>query len=280
MEFFWQGVGPGLISGGLMVLLGRLWRFGERDVGWASSLAVGVGAGAGYVLIRDWPGWWPRESTAVVPFAAVLAGVVGMVCARWLRGWIWGLVGAMGVGFGAFWLVTRNLRAYSWGTGEAVCWLAGLTFGVGMLWLCMRGQVGRWGGRTFAVAYGLFSAVMGGVLVLSGSAALGQLSGGLAAGVGGVFVATCWRRGVSWADGVVTVLAVVVGVLLACGYLFAEMDWYVGLMVLGGPLLGFVSEVAWVRGLGGWKLFFVRVGLVLCPVVGGLVLAFIGYSLD
>lgn len=276
MAIVWQSVGPALIAGVLMLLVGRLWRGGARELGWVASLAVGIGAGASYMLIRGWPAFPPAESTSVVPYAAVAAGIVGVICARWLRGLGFGLVGAMGVGFAAFWLITRNLRAYSWEGNEAAYWLSGMTVGVGVLWLYMRGQCLRWGERSFAVGYGIWMALLGAVLAASGSLALGQLAGGVAAALGGVFVVTLWRREVRWTDGVVMVMAVTSGVLLSCGYHFSvDFKWYVGVMVLVGPLLGWVSQVRFLRGLSDWKLFSVRVGLVVMPVVGALVTAYL-----
>ncbi len=274
MDIVIQSAGPAVIAAVLMLLLGRMWKAGERDVGWAAALALGVGTGASYVLIKGWPEVPPLGSTQVVPYVAVAAGLVGAVSARWLRAWWMQWLGAIGVGFAAIWMMTRSFREHTWESTEATYWLTGLTAVIAGLWLCLRGQAMRWPGRSFVVTYGMFVAVMSGVLVLSGTASYGQLAGGLAAALGGVFLVTLWRKEARWFDGAVTVLAVMIGHLLASGYLTAlDFKWYVAMMVLAGPVLGFASELTFLRRRTGWLGFAIRMGLVVVPVAAAAVVA-------
>ena len=122
------------------------------------------------------------------------------------------------------------------------------------------------------------------VLVLSGSALLGQLAGILASALGASLITAWWQpkliprldRDVRFAplagEGVTVVAVLLVGLWLN-GYFYAEVPATSALLLGTAPAAAWIRWLAPVQRLEGWRATFVSVVTVLVPVVLAVALA-------
>ncbi|MEW6776969.1 MAG: hypothetical protein AB1405_11785, partial [Bdellovibrionota bacterium] len=173
-----------LLPAGVSLLAGWfLARVAGRQRG--RSLAIALGYVAGDMALRAPPPFPPVDSTQWLPFAALAAAFIDFLPferGRFPVRWIFRVLGA-GL-FSGFLL--RPLIAHSWGiaTGLSVTALVAVAL-LGVAWAGDR-LAAKWPSGALPVASGTSGAAAI-LLVLSGSALLGQLAGAVAVAAGVLF---------------------------------------------------------------------------------------------
>ncbi len=212
---------------------------------------MGLGVIGSDVLIRGWQGAWPIATTHYVAHATLVAVVTGAMTS-------WGRLRALGraaiVLLGALvctYLLTQHRVKNQWTGLERVAWLAGLTLVPTVLALaCEAWARARSGARLAILVWLAFSAAAV-VLLFSGAAALGQVTGAFAAASGPFVLLAWWRRDVRAMRGAGIVAGLMLPSMLTVQF-YKDVPMIAGGLVVAIPLVVWVSRIGAVRQLPGW----------------------------
>ncbi len=233
------------------------------------SLAIALGYVAGDVALRAPPPFPPIDSTQWLPFAALAAAVIDFLLLK--RGsfpvrWISRVLGA--VLFSGFLL--RPLIAHSWGiaTGLSVSVLVAAAL-LGVAWAGDR-LAAKWPSGTLPIASGTSGAAAI-LLVLSGSALLGQLAGALAVAAGVLFFLPASGKGEEMGPRFLeSPWSFLFVLLLASGYFYSNLWIDLAVLVALAPLAAFLGDWGPLARLSPLRRSLIRyaaVGLVLAGAV-------------
>ncbi|MBK8481804.1 MAG: hypothetical protein IPL40_11590 [Proteobacteria bacterium] len=254
----WGALVPALLSATLFLAASRPWAastaastaalpaseasaaagVGQPLGRWGAALALAAGYIAGHWGLAGGPLSANNDVSQTLLYLAALGGALGALDALWQRpiALRWGL--RLLACAGSAWLLVRPLAAQ--GGPIAQYGLAAATVAGGMLavWSILDGAAAREPGPGLGLALLLWVVAGAAVLVMAGTAAVGQLAGAAAAALGGLWVVT-WR----WpASGRLTSAAPVLA-LVAVG------QWAVGLLYAELPKASFVLLVLAPLGL-------------------------------
>ena len=246
--------------------------------GWPGALAVAPGFLTALLLIKGFPGLWPVTVLGWLFHAALAGAALGLLegglltglrpasplWSPWFRlGWGWGLRAVCVL---LLILVTLRPKLSRWEPGQVALALVGLELLGLSLWLGLDqlraalagpgpGESGEPepGAGAVVATLGLIGG-SGGVLVLGGSAVLGQLAGALAAAGAPLLGAALWRPGLPLLRGAGPPLALLLGGLLLNGAFYTpDLSPAVPLLLAAAPWGGQVARLPWLRGRPGWQ---------------------------
>ena len=277
---------PALISGVVFFVAWRGWQPSAASPNgtWGGPTAIGFGYVVGHVGTIGFPPFPAIEATQWLlyfGFAGILLGLLesrsrGHTLVRWGGRLL----------FSGFipWLLLHATLKYRWGTIEGMMWVVGLGALTLVFFLVLDTLTGRLSGVSSPLILLIVTLGSSVVLVLSGSALLGQLAGILASALGASLITAWWQpkliprldRDVRFAplagEGVTVVAVLLVGLWLN-GYFYAEVPATSALLLGTAPAAAWIRWLAPVQRLEGWRATFVSVVTVLVPVVLAVALA-------
>jgi hypothetical protein len=236
---------------------------------WAGAVAAGTGFAAGSIALFGWPGFPPPEAADWLVFLAAPLAVLGLAAAYLQMAW---LVRAMLLAVAVpsvLWVLARPLLA----AGEPV---AGETLeklvvasvvGVASL-VALDGLSGRTSALRQCAILLAVTAPAAAILAIAGSLRYGQIAAMVAAIEAGALGAYLVLGHAAVGRGSVFVVGTLVGGLLWCGHLYAEVNSSDALLVALAP------NAAWLVYLVPWRIGRLGQTLVqLIAVAGVAVLA-------
>ena len=154
---------------------------------WLGAIAISLAAALSHFGLIGWPQFPPIDVTSWPMFlsiaAVVTATAVGAVNGVWWLKWPERIAFSVLVP----WLVLQPLIMWSWEGSEKYLFVGGIAAAFAVLWTSLDQYQRRVNTFTFSVLLLGYAAAASGLLILSGSALLGQLAGAIAA-VCGVLV--------------------------------------------------------------------------------------------
>ena len=277
---------PAVLAGLLLALGWRAWRReapGDArrreapgvDGRWIGGPALAFGFGLTFYFLSGWPASplpdSPRTPTGLdwlawlcLPVGLLLA-LEGRLGRR--RHLLRGLVAVV-----ALRLVLTNAFANIWEPGEGWLWLAGLTILLLLQWAALARATRRPGASgpllLWILATGL--AVLAG---LTGSARIGQLSGGLAAGLGAALVLAWWRPRLALeGSGAGLVIVLLFGLGLNA-YFFSYTEGLDVALLAAAPFAALVAELPPLKRLAPSKRTAAQAVCALLPIAVALMRA-------
>jgi hypothetical protein len=256
----------GLVYGVLLpaVVAGVVLLAGRRA--WAAALGLGAGYVAGHAVLFGWPALPPPDSSNWPLWFAIGAAALAVVETSWEpRAAIRWLVRALAA-TGALVIVKPPAESIVWSLEHA----AGLL----VLWVLLDVLARKLGSASFALVALVLAAGAAAVVGLTGSAKLGQMGGCLAAGLGACWVLAAVGVAREISGGVVSVVAVVLGSIVACGTGYSETPPWMAAAVAATPLAALAIEATPLRRATPWKAATARAILVALPLAGCVVWAY------
>jgi hypothetical protein len=243
---------PALVAAGGCASAWRAWRGADsRAAGQAFvPIVLALAYAVGHAGWRGWPPLPALETTQWIFWLSLLAGVVGAIesgaswgpVARWSCR---GLLVAALLG-----LMLRPLVAHSWSTGGAAARLVLVAAAALAAWALAAALPGR---TTPSAGWLVLCVTAVGAalaLALSGSLALGQLAGSLAAALGAAWVVSLLPGGQAVPGAGIAVPALVLGGLVLSGRFYSELPASSALLLAAAPgaALGLPPRPAGARG--------------------------------
>lgn len=275
-QIFFGIILPTIVSGVFFLLACRPWQKGEknsRDFG-IGGAAVGAGYAVGHVGIVGLPAFLPVEATQWIVYYA-LGGLVFSAMESF-----WEKIALLRLGLRflfvelCLWFLLGPLANHSWGLLQASCHFAICGGAVLFFWYAadkLRDQI-----RETHLALNLLIVTSGGslVLLLSGSASLGQLGGGLSAVVGaslilGVFYNRCFMTKTA-----VTVWVVLYATLVISGYFYADVPLLSALFLAVAPATVLALKRKETSVMKSWQAHMIPVAGAVLPIVLALIPVF------
>jgi hypothetical protein len=272
------------VSAALVGTIGWPWRLRWStltDAGWTLGIAAGFFLGCLVLGIRShWPPRDDQDRLLVLVLPAVLA--VELLAAfpkvnRWL---VWPLRLAVVVGVSRILLhgTSYIMDLAGPGTREwspARAWLIflGLATLAGIVWSLLSVLARRAPGPSVPLSLAVVSAGAAVTIMLSGYATGGQIGLPLAAAIIGAMLAMLVLTRSSRGTGPLGLPIIGLFSLLVIGRFFSELAWAPAILLFCAPLLGWLTELRYVRRLPVW----VR-GLACLILVGTLVSAVVVYA--
>ena len=238
------------------------WRPWGADTD-ARRFAPAIAVAFAWVLARtlhaEWPDWPPPTSADWIPYLALAAGVAGALCTRVWLAWLAAAVAAAGPA----WFMTR--RALE---NEAIApWFVILAVAVLLLSaLSWQSLARRRPGPGFALALVLTCTASALALERGVSIAGAEQAGMLAACFGAATLLAFVRPDRARLESAVAPAVAILGALLLNGHLYAEMPWFVALLLIAAPSAawaGRFSKRPWLR----FTLATAAVAIVLTAAV-------------
>ena len=240
---------------------------------WGGALAVGGGYLIGQATLRGGPPVPPLERIDWLWYltlgAVALGTLEGLLPARaWLR---WGLRVPVGATVLAV-LLLPLLK--TWGRDEMLGWLGGLGAALFVFWLALDSLTERVAGVGPPLLLLLLALGVTLVLLLSGSAVLGQLGLAVTASLAGSLILACLAVLRLPPRGLATVVGTVLPGLWLLGYFYAEVPAASAALLAAALPTAALGQVGPVRKrLPPWQTLAVSVLLLLVLVTAAVVLA-------
>ena len=228
--------------------------------------------------------WVPTDDLNWMPHVAVVAVVVGLVEASHPDKAALGWVLRAGAALATHWLVLGFMIDHHWETGQAVAWLAGLTVATLAIIETLE-RVGRdHPGASVPAAATVLATGASLVMVMIGTAKVGQLLGGLAAAAGVSLVFAWWDDSASLSRGGATAFGLIFAGLVSFGYLstadvpgwsqiFSDRYTLAALLVAASPFMLWVVQLPPLVDRPAWQTVLIRALLVALPLGAGVYLA-------
>lgn len=244
----WGATAPALLAAGLLLFALRPWASAApHDAAgtaaphrgrWGAAVALATGYVAGHWGLAGGPLSTNNDISQMLLYLAAAGGVIGALDALWrppllLR---WAL--RLALCGASSWLLLRPLLAQGGPLLQHALALSTVAGGMLAAWSVVDGAAESEPGPGLGLALLLWVVAGAAVLVMAGTAAVGQLAGALAAGLGGLWVIT-WR----WPAAGRLASAAPVLALVAVG------QWAVGLFYAELPKASFVLLVLAPLGL-------------------------------
>lgn len=266
---------PAVVSGTVFLVA---WRRHTPLAGgiWSGAIALSIGYVAGHIGVAGVPPFPPTEAMHWFVYLALAAMVLGLLEAfyqkspAWLR---WGL--RLLLAGATMWLLLRPLFEYTWGPAKGIAWMAVLSVALVAFWAQLEALSERQPGVTFPLILLVVTAASGGILLVSGSALLGQLGGALTAAIAASWVVAWWTPKFSLSRGATPVVSVLLAGLWLNGYFYAETPLMSVLLMALSPTAAWIGQAERVKRFAPWQANMARVGAVLIPVALAVILAVI-----
>ncbi len=234
---------PALIAGSVLLLAWRAWR---RDASasapWSAAPALGLAFVAAYAALVGWPPYPPVEATQRLVYQMLVASfVLAIVVWRPGNARITSIVRAA-FSFALPGLLLRSYIEYRWSTTQDILWVAGLGLATFVFGLGLDASAKRNDGIVSPFSWLISWTAFAIVLVLSHSALLAQLAGGVTAALGAACVVGLLHPRLALAPGGTAVLA----------WLWAGLSINAAFYAEGSP----VALV--ILALSGWSGFATR----------------------
>jgi hypothetical protein len=264
---------PVLVAAAVLLAGLRPWRRpgAEGRGGWWGAWALAAAFFAASWALRGRPHLPAREATEWIPWLAVPAAAAALPLARRLPGWgTWLARGALSLALSV--LLLLPLLRHTWSAGAGTAWIAGLAAAVLLLWWALEGLAARLRDPSVPLVLLGVASGSGAVLMLSGSALLGQLAGALAAALGPLWLVSWWRKDAGLGRAAVPVVVVVLAGLWMAGRFYADLP------AASAALLALAGPAAWtvllppVRRLALWARLAIGAAAVIVPLAAALVL--------
>jgi hypothetical protein len=224
-----QGVGfPSL----LVVIASALWFSTFRKHPQVRAIGIGIILAGGiiwaYLLAFGGLAYPPRESGQWIPYLAAVVALVGCLLGGRLLRRVTNLVLSLGTALTLFWSQVS-------GNPLAVVWIVALTLVLFVSAILLQQVIeDRSSGAELALSLALSAGAGGIVIVLGGSAVLGQISGALGLELGLIaLLAFFFNAAVGTALPLIYVF--VFGSLLLNGCLFAQLPWLTAILLWVAP---------------------------------------------
>ncbi|WP_133622138.1 hypothetical protein [Bradymonas sediminis] len=290
-QLFFGGILPALVMG-IALLIGALIA-GKEDRSddappgvrpWAAASGFGLAFGAGFLALVGAPDFLPGNAMHWLFYMALVAVGVGVI--EGIRHTNDGLRAALRLGLAllTFRLTLGFMVEHHWDGASAWIWLGGLTLGSNALMNALDRAAQERPGAMVPLAMTLMSAGGAAVLVLTGSARVGQLMGVMTAAATATLVVAWLRPGLRVSRGGSTVFGLLFSALLAYGYFtsadvpaFADAlnhpQTLATLLVAASPLMLWVSGQNPIKRMTSWRAALASAALVATPLAAGLLVA-------
>jgi len=269
-------VSPTLILLGFLapaVLVGCALVFGRR---WPrlAPLAAGLGFLVGYFgILGKLPGFPPRDSTQMLFYLALGAGMVGWFEGRGsARSQLALQAPRLVLSALVPLLLLRNVIPNQ-DPAEATRTVAQAGLVVLVAWSGTDALAERHEGGSVPACLWVAATGASLALMISGFAVGAQFAGVLAAMMGAAIVSNWMRPGLSVARGTATVVVLLLGALGVTGVHLAELPWAAGVLFVLAPLAAWAVELGPLAGLSTRRAAVLRVAAVLVPVAIGVWIA-------
>ena len=209
---------PGLIAAATFYLALRR----EEPPAWTGAVAMAAAYLFGHWVVKGFQPFPPVETTGWIPFLVLASVALGLAMLRY-HDRPWPQVAPVVLTGLALWLTMRPLYIYTWNTQEALFYSVGFAAAWLGLWSALHFAVRAVKDRSLPLALSMAAGASAIVLALSGTALFGQLTGALAAGLGGVTIIAWRRRRFDLGLSAVPVLAVILPVVWLNGLFYAEV---------------------------------------------------------
>lgn len=264
---------PAVVSGTMFLVA---WRRRAPLAGgiWSGATALSIGYVTGHIGVAGLPPFPPTEATQWLAYLALAGMALGLVDAlyqknpAWLR---WGL--RLLLAAATVWLPLRPVVEYTWGPAKGVGGMVALGIALLAFWTQLEALAERQPGAGLPLLLFIVTAASSVMLLVSGSALLGQLCGALAAAIGASWVVAWESPMFSLSRGARPVVSVLLGGLWLNGYFYADTPLTSVLLMALSLMAAWVGQVERVQRLAPWQANLARVGAVLVPTVLAVILA-------
>lgn len=273
---------PAAVAGVVMAIAWRAWsRSGAPIAGgrWGGAAGFALAFLAGYVGILGRPPLKPVESTHWLFYLVAVAGLAGVVHSllpdripKIIRAILPVLITAALVA-----LTVKPMIQYSWTTGQAAAWIAGLSAMTLALWAAMAALAERLPGPALPAAWTIAAAGLATVIGISGSASYGQLAGTLASALGAAMVLASWKPDLSLARGAVAPMAVIYAGLLINGYFYANAGEFRSAWMVLAPLAAGVCLIPRVARMASWKSALIGAAATTLAILPPIIVAVVQF---
>ena len=234
---------PAVAAGGVV---GSLTRRVNPNAAWSAATALGFAIG--YCATDGWPPFPPRESHHWLVVGLLPAALVAEALPPWGRAGrrgAWLVRAALLLGWPP--LLLQSYLKYNWSPAQAALWLTALAAVGGVLFSSTAGASRQARGKPVVFALGLVAAATGILLMLSGSATLGQLGLALACTLGGAWAAMLVRGGDPPTVGLLATILLLMG-LWANGYFYASLTPLRAACLCLAPLGVWLGRIPMIKG--------------------------------
>jgi len=243
---------PPAVSSLLILLVASL--ASKRGQLWLSrlltGLAVAVGYSIGHRIATGTLTLVPHSSEQWLPLLGLAVGVLSAIenfpkLPKWL-GLIWKyLLGFAGIS--ALLLPSTVLT-----TTAKVAWIFALSIAATLVWSGLDAFAEREASPLLPFSWSLVAAMGSAALFIAHSAVLSQLSGVLAATLGGTFVFVALQRKWSLAKGAAGVFAILLFGIGVNGIFYADLPLFSAILIWLSPLASWVRTLIETKGLPAW----------------------------
>jgi len=274
---------PALAAGALLALAWKPWRREEAPDGrWSSAPALALGFLVGALLVGGapvLPGLGGDREPASLDWLFLLVLVAGLAFPFQERLGRWRDFARGGFAVLAIELVLRN-QVQRWEGLAGVGWIVGLTALYVLVWACLVHLAERRSGASMPLVAWLTVAALSTVAALTGSARIGQLGGGLAAGLGAAVVLAWWRPRLSLGRGAAGVVTLVLFGLGANAHFYSYTAALDVLLVAAAPACALLAELGPLRSRSDRGRTALALGLAALPIAVALVRVVLAYEPD
>lgn len=237
---------PAAASGAVLLIPYSLWR---RLPSSLTPAALCLGYAAGYSGVAGVPSLPPLDASQWTVYIVSFAAVASMADALFAFQRKVDYLFMTFFSFGISYAFLRPLMQYRWNGAEGVLWIAGTGVFILALWFLMK-RSAEASGAPSALSVALVIITFSGfILLLSGSALLGQLAGAFAAAFLPVTIAALLSPSAGIYRKVVPVIVAAFASLWINGYFFAEMSAWSIAFLFFALCAAFMGKVGWVGRL-------------------------------
>lgn len=271
---------PALIAAIVSIIGWQPWRRFAPAGLWVAPVAIALGFIFSFPGINfghwQWPVGAPTESSAWLPWIAIVAMIAGLISAtlwqpRWVVAILLFVLSAVACGM----LLKFQFTTKEWGIGFGAMMLAVFALESTAWWLTL--EQAREESPTLAeLLVGISSACVALTLMLTGSKTYGQF--GLAVGfaAAGLLPTIFWRRNLSL-RGLPAVFSVLLVPILAGGNYLSSLPLAHLLILSSTPLFIAVGILLPIQ-VHGWKRIMLRLILALIPLATATIIAAVQFK--
>lgn len=279
-DILWSIVLPALIACVISMLGWQPWcRFGPVGL-WVAPVAVALGFIFAFPGINfghwEWPVGAPKESSAWLPWVAIVAMVAGLLSATlWQPRWVVAiLVFVLSAIAGAMFLKFQ-FTTETWGAAFGTMMIVAFALVSTAWWLTLE-QAREESPLLVELLVGVSSACISLTLMLTGSKTYGQFGLAIGFAAAGMLPAILWRPNIPL-RGLPAVFSVLLVPILAGGFYLSSLPRTELLILSSTPLFIAIGIVLPAR-LSGWKRITVRLVLAFIPLATATTVAAVQFK--
>ncbi|MCC6909490.1 MAG: hypothetical protein IT430_16240 [Phycisphaerales bacterium] len=189
-----------------MLIAWRPWQHQREAVRgwWGGALAIGLAYLVGHVAINRWPAIPPASTDDVLFLLAVAATAVGLLESMRMPAWLRWSIRAMLAAAVSWFMLSMGFRSSN-SAGALAAWTVGQAAVILIVWTLLERLAERRTGPSIPLAFSLMIAVASIYFFKGGSGKVAQLSGLLAASLGGTALVAMFVPRVSAARGMLAI---------------------------------------------------------------------------